>query len=82
MSATNFDLIVIGTGVTGLAAAKQAAQKGVKTATVESLMFGGLVININELEPAPPGIEPFAAVLVSDKEKYGRFVKAANVKLD
>ena len=34
------------------------------------------------LEPAPPGIEPFAAVLVSDKEKYSRFVKAANVKLD
>ena len=34
------------------------------------------------LESAPPGIEPFAAVLVSDKEKYGRFVKAANVKLD
>ncbi len=34
------------------------------------------------LEAAPPGPEHFAAVLVSDKEKYGRFVKAANVKLD
>jgi len=65
MSATNFDLIVIGTGVTGLAAAKQAAQKGVKTATVESLMFGGLVININELEPAPPGDQTSGTELAS-----------------
>jgi thioredoxin reductase (NADPH) len=49
------DVIVIGTGVTGLTAAKQIAKRGLKTATVESLMFGGLVININELEPGPDG---------------------------
>jgi thioredoxin reductase (NADPH) len=48
-----FDVIVIGTGITGLTAAKAAAQRGLKTAVVESMMFGGLVININELEPAP-----------------------------
>ena len=34
------------------------------------------------LESAPAGPEVFAAVMQADKEKYGRFVKAANVKLD
>ena len=65
MSETDYDLIVIGSGVTGLAAAKQAAQKGLKTATVESLMFGGLVININDLEPAPPGDQTSGTDLAS-----------------
>lgn len=50
MSATRFDLIVIGTGIAGLAAAKVAAQKGLRTATAEQLLFGGLVVNINELD--------------------------------
>jgi thioredoxin reductase (NADPH) len=50
MSASNFDVIVIGTGVAGLAAAKAAAQKGLRTATIEQLLFGGLVVNINELD--------------------------------
>lgn len=50
MSATRFDLIVIGTGIAGLAAAKVAAQKGLRTVTAEQLLFGGLVVNINELD--------------------------------
>ena len=50
MSATSFDLIVIGTGIAGLAAAKVAAQKGLRTAAAEQLLFGGLVVNINELD--------------------------------
>lgn len=45
-----FDLIVIGTGITGLAAARQAAQSGLSTATIEAMFFGGLVTNINELD--------------------------------
>ena len=47
---SNFDVIVIGTGVAGLAASKVVAQKGLRTASVEQLLFGGLVVNINELD--------------------------------
>jgi thioredoxin reductase (NADPH) len=46
----NYDVIVIGAGVTGLSAAKHAVQRGLKTANIEALMFGGLVVNINELD--------------------------------
>jgi thioredoxin reductase (NADPH) len=51
----NFDVIVIGAGITGLTAAKQAVQSGLKTANIEALMFGGLVVNINELDGEPSG---------------------------
>ncbi len=49
------DLIVIGAGVAGLTAAKAAAERGLKVACIESMMPGGLIININELDPALPG---------------------------
>jgi thioredoxin reductase (NADPH) len=48
--ATTHDLIVVGEGVTGLACAQRAASLGLKTATTEGNLFGGLVINIAELE--------------------------------
>ena len=47
---SNFDVIVIGAGVAGLAAAKVIAQKGLKAASVEQMLFGGLIVNINELD--------------------------------
>jgi thioredoxin reductase (NADPH) len=47
---SSFDVIVIGTGVAGLAASKVVAQKGLRAASVEQLLFGGLVVNINELD--------------------------------
>ncbi len=50
MSDSNFDVIVIGAGVAGLSAAKALAQKGLRTASVEQLLFGGLIVNINELD--------------------------------
>ncbi len=55
MSDTKFDVIVIGAGVTGLTAAKLAAQSGLAVANIEALLFGGLVININELDGEPHG---------------------------
>ena len=55
MSASNFEVIVIGAGITGLTAAKHTTQQGLATANIEALLFGGLVININELDPAPAG---------------------------
>ena len=44
------DLMIIGTGITGLSAARQALQSGLSTATMEALFFGGLVTNINQLD--------------------------------
>lgn len=55
MADSNFDVIVIGAGITGLTAAKAAVQSGLKTANIEALMFGGLVVNINELDGEPAG---------------------------
>ncbi len=48
-----YDVLVIGEGVSGLTAANALAKSGLKTATFEAQQFGGLVINVNELEPAP-----------------------------
>ena len=53
--ATDFDVIVIGEGVAGLTAAGELAGAGLRVATMEAQLFGGLIININELEPAPAG---------------------------
>ena len=47
-----YDVLVIGEGVSGLTAANALAKSGLKTATLEAQLFGGLVINVNELEPA------------------------------
>ena len=45
-----FDLIVVGEGIAGLSCARHAASLGLKAATSEGNLFGGLVINIAELE--------------------------------
>jgi thioredoxin reductase (NADPH) len=50
-----FDVIVIGQGYAGLSAARLANQLGLRTANIESECMGGLVLNMNELDPAPPG---------------------------
>jgi thioredoxin reductase (NADPH) len=47
------DVLVIGEGVSGLTAAQALARTGLKVATFEAQLFGGLVLNVNELEPAP-----------------------------
>jgi len=53
MAERTFDLIVIGEGITGLTAANRAAKRGHSVASCEAQLFGGLVININELEDSP-----------------------------
>lgn len=53
--AAEYDVIVIGEGVAGLTAAGELAGTGLKVATLEAQLFGGLVININELNPIPEG---------------------------
>lgn len=44
------DILVIGTGAAGLAAARQALRDGLSVATLEALFSGGLVTNINHLD--------------------------------
>jgi len=48
-----YDVLVIGEGVSGLAAAQVCAKAGATTATLEAQLFGGLIININEMDPSP-----------------------------
>jgi len=55
MPDSQFDVIVIGAGITGLTAARRAAQSGLAAASIETLLFGGLIININELDGEPHG---------------------------
>lgn len=52
---TIHDLIVIGTGMAGLSAARHASQNGLSVATLEASFFGGLVLNINHLDGEPAG---------------------------
>ena len=49
------DVIVIGAGIAGLTASKLAAQQGRSVMNIESVVFGGLVLNINELDGEPSG---------------------------
>ena len=49
----NYDLIVIGEGISGLTCASHAARADLKVATIESTLFGGLVLNVNELDGYP-----------------------------
>ncbi len=66
MPDSSFDVIVIGEGIAGLTAAGVLAKQGLSTATFESQLFGGLVINVNELEPAPSGGEAGGAAFAAE----------------
>ena len=50
-----YDLIVVGEGIAGMSCASHAASLGLRTATAEGNLFGGLVINIAELEDYESG---------------------------
>ena len=49
----SYDMIVIGEGISGLTCAGNAARSGLRVATFESTLFGGLVLNVNELDGYP-----------------------------
>ena len=61
-----YDLIVIGEGIAGLTCANRAATAGLRVATFEATLFGGLVINVNELDPVPEGRPHSGAELASE----------------
>lgn len=62
----SFDVIIIGEGIAGLTAAGLLAKKGISTATFEQQLFGGLILNVNELDPAPAGGEAGGAAFASE----------------
>ena len=66
MSQALYDVIVIGEGISGLTAAGELAQSGFKVATIEAQLFGGLVINVNELEPPIEGKPASGAELAAE----------------
>jgi thioredoxin reductase (NADPH) len=66
MSTTAFDVIIIGEGIAGLTAAGALAKHGLSAATFEQQIFGGLVLNVNELDPAPPGGEAGGAAFAAE----------------
>jgi len=70
---TSYDLIVIGEGMTGLTCAKHAASLGLRTATTEGNLFGGLVINVAEIEgyDAPGSGVDLASGLMEENANAG-----------
>ncbi len=62
----NYDVIVIGQGYAGLTAAGLAVDRGLRTATFEARCMGGLILNINELNPVPEGASHSGSELSSD----------------
>lgn len=61
-----FDAIVVGQGYAGLTAAKLAAKRGLRVASIEQMFAGGLVMNVNELDPAPSGGAPSGPELTAN----------------
>jgi thioredoxin reductase (NADPH) len=78
MSKTH-DLIVIGAGITGLSAARQALESGLSTLTLERLLYGGLVTNINELdgEIQGSGIDLAASLMMKVRKLGGEHLAAS-----
>lgn len=61
-----YDVAVIGAGVAGMTAAKAVAESGLRGMIVEGMLFGGLVTNINHLEPRPEGMAASGADLSAE----------------
>lgn len=72
MTTDNYDVIVIGAGVTGLSATIELLGHGLRVANIESQLFGGLIININELDGAIAGSgTDFASDLMMQASRTG-----------
>lgn len=80
MSTTAFDVIVIGEGITGLTTAGALAKHGLSAATFEQQIFGGLVLNVNELDPAPPGGEAGGAAFAAEMTQANAEAGVASIQ--
>lgn len=70
------DLIIIGAGAAGLAAAQYGARANLRTLVVEEMASGGQALLIDHLENYPGYVEPksgyeFAADMQAQAEKFG-----------
>jgi thioredoxin reductase (NADPH) len=80
MQRVQYDIIVIGAGITGLHAARRAVESGLTTASVEASLFGGLVTNINELNgPIHGSGVDLAAALMEEIADLGVAVLSGEV---
>lgn len=67
----NYDLLVIGAGSAGLAAAKRAAKLGAKVAIIEQNQVGGVCVNRGCIPKKLTGYAAYFAPLFADAEKFG-----------
>ena len=69
---TSHDIVVIGAGVAGLSAARAALRAGLRAAYLEAQMFGGLVLNVNDMDGAIGGSgADFSSSLMSEVADLG-----------
>jgi thioredoxin reductase (NADPH) len=80
MSTSAFDVIIIGEGIAGLTAAGALAKHGLSAATFEQQLFGGLVLNVNELDPAPPGAEAGGAAFAAELSQANAEAGVASIQ--
>ena len=80
MAQANYDVIVIGEGIAGLTCANHAARAGLRVATFEANLFGGLVININELDGYPEGRQTSGAEFASELMEANSGLNVASVQ--
>jgi thioredoxin reductase (NADPH) len=72
MADTQHDVIVIGCGVAGLAAARQALEDGLRVAALEALLPGGLITNVNQLDgPVSGSGAEIAAIMMDEAVQLG-----------
>lgn len=80
-----FDLIVIGEGISGLTCAGHAARSGLAVATFEANLYGGLILNIQELDGWPEaksGTDLATELMAASVEAGAASIQAAVVAID
>ena len=79
MTSAQYDVLVIGEGVAGLSTANATARAGLRVATIEAQLFGGLIINVNELDPAPEGRQAGGAEFASELMQANQDLGVASI---
>jgi thioredoxin reductase (NADPH) len=77
---SDYDVIVIGEGIAGLSTASELAAGGLKVATFEAQLFGGLVVNVNDLEPPLEGKPTSGAELAAEMMQTNADAGVASVQ--
>lgn len=80
---TQPDVVVIGAGITGLHATQHALSLGLRVTQLESLIYGGLVTNVNALdgELSGAGVELAAGLMQKNRHAGATFASQAATKI-